>query len=96
MTSGSTTSGGEHQDKWSAAERKRSKRYEGPVAPVIASLLIVIAWCVFILFYALYWSTGFNVYQNLIVTVVSLIITGIVIGIMWVIMSPRGYWRGGN
>ena len=80
---------------WKAAEKKPSRRYEGPVAPIVASILGIMAWCIFILFYALYWSLGFNWFQNLIVTVVSLVVTGLAIGLMWVLLGPRQYWRTG-
>lgn len=78
---------------WKAAEKKRTRRYEGPVAPIIASILGIMAWCIFILFYALFWSLGFNWFQNLIVTVVSLVVTGLAIGLMWVLFGPRQSWR---
>lgn len=93
--SGSTTAGKEENPSWAAAEKRHSGRYEGPVAPVVASIAGVMAWCVFILLYALFWSRSFDVFQNLIVTVVSLIITGLAIGLMWVILGPKGAWRGG-
>lgn len=80
---------------WGEKGRKSLRRYEGPVAPVAASILGIMAWCIFIMFYALYWSVGFNLFQNLIVTVVSLIVTGLAIGLMWVLLGPRGSWRGG-
>ena len=53
-------------------------RYEGSVAPIVASILAILAWAIFILFYALYWSQGFTIFQNLIVTLVSLLITGLI------------------
>lgn len=76
------------------APKTRSGKYEGPVAPVVASILAVMAWAIFILLYALFWSTRFSIFQNIIVTIVSLVITGLLIGLMWVILSPRGAWRG--
>lgn len=70
-------------------------KYEGPFAPVVASILAVLAWAVFILLYALYWSNGFSLFQNIVVTIVSLIITGLLIGLMWVVWGSKGRWRGG-
>lgn len=69
-------------------------RYEGPIAPVIISIVAVLAWAVFALLYALYWSAHFSLFQSVIVIIFSLIITGLLIGLMWVIISPRGTWRG--
>ncbi len=74
----------------------KGDKYEGPVLPVVLSIVSVLVWAIFILFYALYWSTGMDLFQNFIVTVVSLIITGLVIFLMWVLLGPKDYWRGGG
>ena len=72
------------------SERGQEK-YEGPMGPVIASILGVVAWLVFILIYALYWSKGFTIFQNIIVTIVSLSIAALLIGAMWLVwFRPTG------
>lgn len=68
-------------------------KVEPPRGMVVITILAVIAWSIFILFYALYWSTGFSTFQNIIVTLVSLFITGLSIGLMWVIAGPKYSWR---
>lgn len=73
-----------------------SWRYESSIAPVVASILGILAWAVFILLYALFWSNGFSLFQNVIVTIVSLIIAGLLIGLMWVVWGSKGEWRGGK
>jgi uncharacterized membrane protein len=60
-------------------------RYEGPITPIIASILGVVAWLALILVYALDWSRSYDLFQNVIVTVVSLIITVLVIGLIWLV-----------
>lgn len=60
-----------------------------PVGGVVLTMLAVIAWLVFVLFYALYWSSGFSLFQNIVVTVVTLVITGMVIGLGWVVWGFR-------
>jgi hypothetical protein len=72
------------------------KAFKGPpVGAIIASIVGVIGWLVFILLYALLWSKGFNLFQNIIVTVVSLAIAALLIGLMWVVwLFPRGKLRG--
>lgn len=66
-------------------------RYEGPMAPIVVSILGAVVWLVFILFYALYWSSGFSLFQNVIVTIVSFAITGLLIGLAWLIwFHPSG------
>ena len=82
--------------KTAEGQHQKGSRYEGPIAPVVASIVAILAWAVFILIYALYWSSGFNLFQNFIVTVVSLLITGLLIGLMWILLGPRDYWRGGS
>lgn len=66
-------------------------KYEGPFAPVILSIVGIIGWLVFILVYALFWSGGFSLFQNIVVTIVSLAITGLLIGLMWLVwFHPTG------
>ena len=68
--------------------------YAGPLGPVVASIVGIIAWLVFILIYALYWSSGFSLFQNVIVTIVSLMIAGLLIGLMWLVWyRPTGELR---
>ncbi len=71
-----------------------SGSFKGPLVPIVVSIVGVIGWLVFILLYALIWSKGYSLFQNLIVTVASLLIVGLVIGLVWVIWGLRGGWRG--
>ena len=70
--------------------------YRGPLAPIATSILGIVAWLVFILLYALYWSKGYTLFQNLIVTVVSVLITGLLIGLIWIVWGFRGGWGRGR
>lgn len=65
---------------------------QAPMRLVVASLLAVLAWAVFILLYSLLWSTYFSLFQNIVVAVVSLFITGIIIGLVWIIWGPKENW----
>lgn len=60
-----------------------------PIGGVVLTMVALIAWLVFILVYTLYWSTGFTLFQNIIVTLVTLMITGMVIGLGWVVWGFR-------
>lgn len=64
-----------------------------PMKLVVASILSVMAWAIFILIYALFWSTSFNIFQNIIVTIVSLFIAGLAIGLIWVVWGPKENWE---
>jgi Kef-type K+ transport system membrane component KefB len=66
-------------------------RKSGPIWLIVASMLGVLVWLVFILIYALYSSGGFSLFQNVVVFIVSLGITGVLIGLMWVILGPEKY-----
>ena len=59
------------------------------LALIVLSILAVVVWLVFILFYALFWSTSFTLFQNIIVTIVSFLVTGGLLGIMWVIWGMK-------
>jgi hypothetical protein len=60
-----------------------------PLAPIIVTFIAIAAWLVFILLYALFWSTGFNWFQNVIVTIVSLVLVGLVIGLIWTVWGMK-------
>lgn len=66
-----------------------------PMGGIVLTMLAIIAWLVFILFFALYWSSGFSLFQNIVVTVVTLVITALVIGMGWVIWGFRHvkHWK---
>ncbi len=79
----------------SDTENQGVKRgYQPPVGIIIGSILGVIAWLFFILVYALDWSKGYSLFQNLIVTVVSFSIAALIISAFWLALTPREYWRG--
>jgi len=56
-----------------------------PIGLIVASMVGFLVWLVFILLFALYWSESFDLFQNIVVFIVSLCITGVVIGLMWII-----------
>ena len=59
-------------------------------------MLGVVAWLVFILLYALFWSKGFDLFQNIVVTVVSLAIAALLIGVMWMAWGYRRFGQFGD
>lgn len=63
-----------------------------PLGGILLTFLAIIAWLVFILLFALYWSRGFSLFQDIIVTLVTLVITGLVIGMGWVVWGFR-HWK---
>jgi high-affinity Fe2+/Pb2+ permease len=80
-------------DKWEEGDRWAwDWEQNRPLGPIVASILVVIGWLVFILLYALFWSSGFTLFQNVIVTVVSLVIMALLIGLGWVVWGMRHAW----
>lgn len=72
----------------------RTRPWPGPpLGPIVGSILTVIGWAIFILLYALYWSKSFDLFQDIIVTIVSLLIVGLVIALFWVIWGFSRGWR---
>ncbi|HYB76266.1 MAG TPA: hypothetical protein VEC08_04845 [Nitrososphaerales archaeon] len=67
-----------------------------PIGGIVLSLLAVMAWLLFILFFALYWSSSYSLFQNIVVVIVTLGITGVVIGLGWVVWGVRHVknWMG--
>ena len=80
MASGENKGGGPWYPDW---------EHTRPIGGIILTMVAVIIWLVFILFYALYWSSNYDLFQNIVVTVVSLGIAAMVIGLGWVIWGFR-------
>jgi hypothetical protein len=60
-----------------------------PFVPIVLSFFAVVVWLVFILLFALYWSPGFNLFQNIVVTIVSLVLMGVLVSLVWVVWGMR-------
>ncbi len=72
---------------------ERGVRHNEYVRLTAASILGIIAWALFILVYALAWSGSYTLFQNIVVTIVSLIIAGLIIGLLWVLWGPADQWK---
>ena len=79
-----------------AVTNEQSRSYGPPTGLILASILGVVAWLIFILVYALEWSRSYSLFQNLIVTVVTFTLAGLLIGAMWIAFAPREYMRWGS
>ncbi|MCP8312197.1 MAG: hypothetical protein L6M37_04515 [Candidatus Methylarchaceae archaeon HK02M1] len=65
------------------------KKEPNPFIPVVISILAGISWAIFILLHTIFWSIEFTLFQNIMIILVSLIIVGGLIGLMWVVWSFR-------
>jgi hypothetical protein len=63
------------------------------LAPIIASILAVVFWLVFIVIYTLDWSSRYGLFQNVVVAIASLLVVALLIGLMWVLWGFRRGWR---
>lgn len=57
---------------------------ESPFAPIVVTLLAIICWAIFMLLDILFWSQNFNLFQNIVIFIISIVVTGCIIGLMWV------------
>jgi len=69
-----------------------SEKQPNPLVPLVISILALIAWVIFLLWFTLYKSPDFNLFQNVIITLGSLVLVGLAIGLMWVMW---GFTSGG-
>jgi len=63
--------------------------HDFPRGRIAVSILAGIGWLVFILVFTIYWSTDFSTFQNLVISVVSFLIVGALIGLMWVLSGYK-------
>ena len=75
------------------SETHSGRGFGFPLGQIVASMLGIVAWAVFILLYALFWSKGYSLFQDVIVTVASLLIVGLLIGVMWVVWGAKRGWQ---
>jgi membrane protein DedA with SNARE-associated domain len=57
-----------------------------PFSMIMASILAAIIWAVLMLVYIVSWSSNFDWLQNLAIILLSLVVIGGIVGLMWV------YW----
>jgi hypothetical protein len=59
---------------------------EMPFIPIVISLIVIIGWAFFMLMHVLFWSGNFNLFQNIVILLLSMIMVGCGLGILWM------YW----
>jgi len=69
-----------------------SEKQPNPLVPLVISILALIVWVIFLLWFTLFLSPDFNLFQNVIITLGSLVLVGLAIGLMWVMW---GFTSGG-
>ena len=78
----------ENEKNWNKAHQRSGF----PFVPIVISIIGVLAWLIFILFFALFWSKGYNLFQDIVVFFATLCIAAVVLGLMWLIWG-RNQWH---
>jgi len=60
-----------------------------PTMPMVISFLGGIVWLIFVLLHSLFWSKDFTLFQNGIIGLVSFLVVGSLIALLWVIWGIR-------
>jgi len=70
-----------------------SEKQLKPLVPTVVSILALIVWVMFLLWFIVFLSPDFNLFQNIVITLGSLLLVGLVVGLMWVIWGfTTGSW----
>ena len=64
----------------------RARDRDNPFTPIVVTILASICWALLMMFYVLFWAKDFDWLQSIAIILLSLFMTGCVIGLMWV------YW----
>lgn len=78
----------ENEKDWNITQPKT-----GLFVPIVVSIIGVIVWLMFILFFALFWSNNYNLFQDIVVFIATLCITALLIGLMWLIWGRNKIHR---
>jgi hypothetical protein len=55
-----------------------------PFIPIVVTLVAGVCWAIFMLLHVLFWSSNFDLFQNIVIIIASLVVAGCAIGLMWV------------
>jgi membrane-bound acyltransferase YfiQ involved in biofilm formation len=55
--------------------------------PTVVTLIVIIGWAFFMLLHVLFWSGNYNLFQNVVILFLSLVIVACFLGILWM------YWE---
>ena len=57
---------------------------KNPFFPIVVTLVVGICWALLMILYVLFWASDFNWLQNIAVILLSLVVMGCSVGLMWV------------
>jgi protein-S-isoprenylcysteine O-methyltransferase Ste14 len=65
------------------------KKEDMPFIPIVITLVVIIGWAVVMLLDAVFWSSNLNLFQNIVILILSGIIVACVLGIVWMAWVSR-------
>jgi hypothetical protein len=68
------------------------EKLKPPLVPIVVSILALIVWVIFLLWFIVSLSPDFDLFQNIVISLGSLLLVGLVVGLMWVVW---GFTAGG-
>ncbi len=57
-------------------------------------MVVMLAWVVFIVVFALLWAPDLSLFQNVVILIASIVVAGIVVGIVWMDYGMKYGWQG--
>ncbi len=66
-----------------------TRKEANPFIPIVVTIVAGICWAIFMLLHILFWSSDFDLFQNIVIILLSLVLVGGVIGLMWVVWVFR-------
>ena len=66
-----------------------TKKEANPFIPIVVTIVAGICWAIFMLLYVLFWSSDFDLFQNIVIILLSLVVVGGFIVLMWVVWAFR-------
>ena len=61
-----------------------TKKEATPFIPIVVTLVAGICWAIFMLLHVLFWSPNFDLFQNIVIIFLSVVVAGCVMGLIWV------------
>lgn len=69
-------------------DKKREVAWRG-----IVTMLIMLAWVIFIVVFALLWAPDLSLFQNIVILVASIVGAGIIVGMVWMAYGIKYEWE---
>ncbi len=72
-----------------ALERQKKPPRQPPGKMVYASIVVAFGWLLFLALWLFYYATSFGIVQNIAVFLLSLVVAGVILTVLWVPWAMR-------